>query len=332
MTWVEAKHHAKLVENLERRRQHDGAASNGGCRIPHPSTLAALRAGRLGCPYAANVTTHFSPAGDINLGHLFAACGLDPVEVLVVRHTYNNDGLRLGETTPENVLAYTRQQGLRFNAEQPRIWLNFLADGGRRCRYWGAFENHGEVIAERTDSLRSFDLRPSEVMSSLANRLVTQWSKDAINWSKKGIAASAFPVIEIADPQDVAFPGFDRLVLTRAELRTALEDSRYSAWRTALGSVQGVYLIADTSTGKQYVGKADGSERILGRWTQYAQNGHGGNIALRALAGGSTDHAQHFVFSLLRVFGPDTPTRDVDEAESHFKKALLTREYGMNRN
>lgn len=273
-----------------------------------------------------------SPTGDLNLGHVFAACGLDPSEVLVVRHTYNDDGLRRGETTFENVLAYTRVQRLRFNANQPRIWLNFLAEGGRRCRFWGAFENHGEVIEERTDTERAFNLGRSDVMASLAGRLITEWSRDPINWAKNGAVAAAFPVMEIADPQDVTFPGFDRLVLTRGDLRMVLEDSRYAAWRTALGSVQGVYLIADTSTGKQYVGKADGGERILGRWMQYAQNGHGGNIALRALAADGADHARHFVFSLLRVFGPDTPTRDVDEAEAHFKRALLTREYGLNRN
>ncbi|WP_185996153.1 GIY-YIG nuclease family protein [Nocardioides campestrisoli] len=276
--------------------------------------------------------TNLSSAGDLTLGHVFDACGLDPNEVLVVRHTYNDDGLRRGETTFENVLAYTRGQGLRFKAEQPPVWLNFLAESGRRCRFWGAFENHGEVAAERNNVHRFFDLRPSDAMSSLADRLVTEWSKDAINWAKRGTVAAAFPVIEIADPQNVAFPGFDRLVLSRADLRMVLEDSRYAAWRTALGSVQGVYLIADTSTGQQYVGKADGSERILGRWIQYAKNGHGNNAALRGLAEVGTDHARHFVFSLLRVFGPDTPPRDVDEAEAHFKRALLTRQYGLNRN
>lgn len=273
-----------------------------------------------------------SRLGDLNLGHLMTVSGVDPSEVLVVRHTFNEDGLSRGETTPNRVIAYTREQSLRFNAAQPRIWLNFLADGGRRCRYWGAFENHGEVASERTDTLRFFDLRPTDVWASLANRLVTEWSKDAINWAKKGAAAAAFPVVEIADPQNVEFPGFDRLVLTRADLRTVLEDSRYAAWRTALGSVQGVYLIADTSSGRQYVGKADGGERILGRWSAYARDGHGGNTELRALAQGDPDHARHFVFSLLRVFGPDTPKPEVDASEAHFKRALLTRDFGLNGN
>lgn len=96
--------------------------------------------------------------------------------------------------------------------------------------------------------------------------------------------------------------------------------------------MQGIYLITDTSTGQLYVGKADGSERILGRWTAYARDGHGGNVALRQLAGLDSTHARHFQFSILQVFGPNAPTADVDEAEAHYKRALLTRQYGLNRN
>lgn len=270
--------------------------------------------------------------GSLSFGHILTACAIDPDDVLVIRHTYNDDGLRPGELTAETVLAYTRRQRLRFNATQPRLWLNFIAVGGRRCRFWGAFENHGELVDERTDEWRCFDLRPSNAMGNLADRLTVEWSRDAINWSKKGLAAAAFPVIEIADPQAVAFPGFDRLLLTYAELQEVVGDPRFESWQTALGSVQGVYLIADTRTGKHYVGKADGGERILGRWSQYAKDGHGGNVALRALAGEDSEHARQFVFSLLRVFGPDTPKATVDEAEAHFKKALLSREFGYNRN
>ena len=140
--------------------------------------------------------------------------------------------------------------------------------------------------------------------------------------------AARFAVVEIADREAVAFPGFDRVILSQAELRTMITDSRYASWRTALAAVQGIYLIADTSTGRLYVGKADGGERILGRWSHYARDGHGGNIALRELAGAQADHAEHFQYSLLRVYGPDTQMREVDAAEVHFKNVLLSRQHG----
>lgn len=60
----------------------------------------------------------------------------------------------------------------------------------------------------------------------------------------------------------------------------------------------------------------------------YARDGHGGNIALRRLSEVDATHAQHFLFSILRVFGPSTPATEVDRAESHFKGALLARQFG----
>ena len=206
-----------------------------------------------------------------------------------------------------------------------------VADGGRRSRLLTSYENHGEVLHEPDDAWRTYDLRDSDFLVALRDRMVVEWTKDTINWAKSGTVAATLPVLEIADPQVVPFPGFDRVLITFDELQSVIEDSRYAPWRTALAAVQGIYLIADSSTSRLYVGKADGGERILGRWSIYARDGHGGNIALRELADIDLTHRRHFVFSILRVFGPAATTADVDEAESHFKQALLTRRHGLNR-
>ena len=106
--------------------------------------------------------------------------------------------------------------------------------------------------------------------------------------------------------------------------------------------MQGIYVITDSSDGKQYVGKAAGAERILSRWSTYARDGHGRKVALRELAFSSanadgqkrlkTEHALHYVFSISRVCEPSTPSSEVDDAETHYKEALLTRVFGLNRN
>lgn len=93
-----------------------------------------------------------------------------------------------------------------------------------------------------------------------------------------------------------------------------------------------VYVIADTLTGKLYVGTADGTERFFGRWSRYARDGHGGNVALRELAAADARHHRHFQFSILQVFSPSAPAAQVDASEAHFKRVLLTRESGMNLN
>lgn len=275
-------------------------------------------------------------AGDLNLGHIMSAAGLDDLsDVILLRHTFTSEYLRPGEVTQEAVHAYARTQDVstnKFPAQPPRIWLNFIADGGRRSRYFGAFVNHGELLDERTDDLRSYELTPSPAMSAMANRLVIEWGKDTINWSKPAAAAANFKVVEIADPEAVPFPGFDRVLVDRPTLQAIITDARYASWRTALGAVQGIYLITDRSTGEHYVGKADGGERILGRWSTYAQNGHGGNKRMKELVELDAEHSRHFQWSILRVFGPSTPKPEVDQEEAHFKRALMSREFGLNEN
>lgn len=266
-------------------------------------------------------------------------------DVLLIRHAFrpgDPTALRGPEDlTEELVLAYTREQGLsprQFPTDPPRFWVILIADGKRRSRLWGTFENHGEVIAERTQENRFFDLRMSDFLAPLTDRLVIEWDSPR-NWHRRARSAANLPVLEIADRDKEPFPGFDGVLLTYHRLCEMVESPRYADWRTALKEVQGVYLITDSTNGKQYVGKADGAERILGRWTSYARDGHGGNVALRELAYDSaagetakTDHARHFVFSLLRVFGPSTPSTEVESAESHYKDALMTRKFGLNRN
>lgn len=306
-------------------------------------------------PSAAEVSARPASGTSLTFGHVLAGMGADHEpglrleDIHVIRHTFkpnDPDALQGPEDlTAEKVLAYTREQDLsprRFPADPPRYWVILVADGQKRSRFWGTFENHGEVAAERTETDRCFDLRPTGLLAPLKGRLVVEWDNPR-SWHRSAGSASGarMPVLEIADRDKVPFPGFDGVRLTYHELCEMVEDPRYAGWRAALSEVQGIYLITDSSNGKQYVGKADGSERILGRWRAYASDGHGGNVALRELAHHSaageaartkTNHARHFVFSLLRVFGPSSPYSEVNSAESHYKAALMTREFGLNRN
>lgn len=274
--------------------------------------------------------------GRLTLGNIFEAAGIEPTQVLLLRHTYTKTGLTgPDDLTPAKIMGYVREQGVaayKFPRNPPPIWLNFIAVGGNRCRFLSAYENHGEALAERTETLRFYDLVPSSCLATFQNRLVIDWSSDAVNWAKRGEVGAGFRVTEIADAQARAFPGFDNLILSFSELQSVIEDSRYERWREVLKAVQGIYLIADTKTGQLYVGKADGSERILGRWSAYAKTGHGGNVALRNLDNLDMSHRNHFQFSILRVFSPGASTTEIDAAEAHYKRALLSRQFGLNRN
>ncbi len=268
----------------------------------------------------------------LTLESILLSAGLDPAEVLVIRHAYVREHEDTGaqgihaESTDEEILRYTRQQPTNarlFPAVPPRIWVVFVREGGDRARLWSVVTNRGERSNDR--ERRIFDLAASEHMADLRNRLVIGW-RSPRSWRLNGTTAAGYPVMEIADAEPVPFPGFDRLRLEYPQLQAVMREHRYSSWRTALASVVGIYLITDLRDGRQYVGKADGAESIRQRWSAYATNGHGGNVELRGL------NPSAFRFSLLRVFDPATPGREINDAESHFKFALDTRQHGLNRN
>jgi hypothetical protein len=266
------------------------------------------------------------------LSPILLDAGIDLPDALVIRHAYvlgHEDGGLPGihaDSTDAEILEYTQSQSAntqRFPAVPPRFWIVFIKEGGDQARLWTVLENRGEIS---NDGLRRiFDLVESDHMADLRRRLVIGWRSPRTWWMRASTAAS-YPKMGIADAEPVPFPGFDWLVLDHAQLQAVMREHRYASWRTALGSVAGVYLITDTSDGRQYVGKADGAESIRQRWGTYATNGHGSNVELRGLQPAS------FRFSLLRVFDPATPTQVIDATESHFKVALDTRRHGLNRN
>lgn len=268
----------------------------------------------------------------LTLGPLLTDAGIDPAQALVIRHAFTQEpeesgltGLHANSTHAE-IFEYTRRQSANtrsFPAVPPPVWVVFIKEGGDRARLWLVVENRGEI--SNNGIIRTFDLAESDHMADLRNRLVIGWRSPRA-WRMNATTAASYPVVGIADAEPIPFPGFDRLVLSHVELQAVMREHRYASWRTALASVFGIYLITDTRDGRHYVGKADGEESIRQRWHAYATNGNGGNVEPKNLDPSS------FRFSLLRVFDPATPTRDINAAEGHFKEALDSVRNGLNRN
>lgn len=267
----------------------------------------------------------------LTLGTILDAETLPIQDVLVIRHAYNAEPAtsRLAgvhaDSTDDEILEYTRRQSAKpriFPVTPPRWWVVLLPEGADRGRRWRVVENRGQISND--GELREFDLVESDYLKDLLGRLVIGWKAGRV-WRVHGATAATYPVLEIADAQPPRFPGFDKLIVSYERLQAVVKQPRYAAWQTALSSIVGIYLITDTRDGRHYVGKADGTENILQRWRTYATNGHGGNVALRER------DPSTFQYSLLRVFDPSTPLRDVNAAESHFKRALDSITHGLNR-
>ena len=266
------------------------------------------------------------------LGDVLAKAGLPLSETMVIRHAYvklHKDGFPgiSADSTTDQILAYTSTQSRDtkvFKKEPARYWVVFLPEPGTRARLWAVVENRGEIAND--GPLREFDLELMPgALSDVSGRLVIQWASPRA-WWVNGSTGQKYPVMEIAEAEPEPFPGFDHLVVDFDRLQAVVSDPRYAAWRTALSSVIGVYLITDLSDGRQYVGKADGNDTLLQRWLAYAANGHGGNVELK-----KRDRA-NFRFSVLRVLDPATAVADINSVESHYKTALSTRTHGLNKN
>jgi len=77
---------------------------------------------------------------------------------------------------------------------------------------------------------------------------------------------------------------------------------------------------------KRYVGSAYGEDMILGRWSNYAENGYGGNLELRKLVAekGLKYVKENFRYSILDIYKSTVDDKVIRSRESWWKKILLT--------
>lgn len=140
------------------------------------------------------------------------------------------------------------------------------------------------------------------------------------------------PILEVRGQKMTVgeFPGYNA-VLIRHPILQVITRQVVPSWHAALKNIKGVYLITDTSTGKQYVGKASGQVGIWQRWCAYAESGHGGNVKLRALLKEKgPEHMNYFQYSILEIADTHASDNDILARESYWMKALQSREFGLN--
>jgi hypothetical protein len=177
------------------------------------------------------------------------------------------------------------------------------------------FGMRGFVEGERA-SVLWFDLTLMDFYNNWQGKLVIEWPPPPIRWWRWADHAD-FPIHAILEDSVLhqAMPDWKECILSWAQL--AMLPSK---WREALQQWRGIYYISDRSDGKGYVGSAYGERNLLGRWQQYGERGHGGNVHLR-----ERGHPENFRFSILQRVDPDMEANEVIALETTWKKRLHTR-------
>jgi hypothetical protein len=265
------------------------------------------------------------------------AYGLEPSEVRLLRHqTRGTTG-----ATPYSLWRDSRDQFEAYQAAQrvsdrnrlnSGFWASFVASPDGRTMLAGVYAVQGretvpvnwpyplsERPGEGQDELYYLDHLMQ--FAELEGRLYVEWGAATRAWIQRADRQDK-QITELARTvAEPPFPGFSAFIADLSQI-AALP----VAWREALGAARGIYLLACPRTGELYVGSASGGDGFIGRWDQYAADGHGGNLGLKGR------EPSNFQVSILEVAGSLASVEEIIALEERWKVKLRSRQAGLNRN
>jgi GIY-YIG catalytic domain len=166
-----------------------------------------------------------------------------------------------------------------------------------------------------------YDLRLDQALSDMVGKLIIDWGPGDRAWIQRADQQNK-PIIELRrEFKEDDFPGFLTFIESLSKL-----DKIPKAWIATLQASKGVYLLTCPETKELYVGSATGEEGFWGRWQDYIQTGHGGNVALKSR------NPSDYQVSILEVAGTASTSDGILEMEQRWKSKLQSREMGLTRN
>lgn len=214
--------------------------------------------------------------------------------------------------------------------------ISLIHLGGTRWLFAGVYEVLGVAPGNwKPTNCYTYSTREINGLHDLTGRAIVEFKKAfraSYLLGKKYI--NQLNIISIREQRMTIgdFPGFKNILLTHRMLKTLVRELNPS-WRAALSNIAGIYLITDNSTGKHYVGSAYGGEGIWQRWSAYAETGHGGNKEFRTLLKNEEPgRVNFFQYTLLEVCDINSSDEQIISKEKHWKTALRSREFGLNKN
>jgi hypothetical protein len=176
-------------------------------------------------------------------------------------------------------------------------------------------------IVLTTSQLDQYQTELTSYLNDYSGRLWIDWGPGARSWVQRADRQNKQIVQLTRAFQEEEFPGFTQFVTNVSEVPVLP-----AGWLSALRAARGVYLLTSARTKEQYVGSATGEAGFLGRWLNYAQDGHGGNLGLKS------SEPTDYQVSILEVSGSAASSDDIIAIEQLWKRKLQSREMGLNRN
>jgi hypothetical protein len=266
--------------------------------------------------------------------------GLPPSDVRLLRHkdqraTKGRSPYELWRDNRPQFDNYQSCQGTENRKKfAARYWASFVVNLDDETMFVGIYAVNDRKLLERDQpkphieggidkagSCDIYDLTLDKALRDLIGRLFIEWGQGALAWVQYADRKDK-PIIELRMAfQEEAFPGFLNFIQSLSKI-----DKFPKSWATALRSSRGVYLLTCPKTKEQYIGSATGDEGFWGRWQDYVETNHGGNVALK-----SRDPSDYQV-SILEVAGTSATTEDIMQMEGRWQRKLQSKDMGLNRN
>ena len=266
--------------------------------------------------------------------------GLDLTDVRLIRHkdtraTRGRSPYELWRDNRPQFELYQSTQKIKnrkkFTAPYWAVFVVNVNDetmfaGLYKARYHGLLtrdtpQPHIEGGIDKAGSCDVYDLTLADALHDLIGRLFIDWGPGALAWVQYADRRDK-PITELRMSfREEEFPGFLNFIQPLSKFAKLPK-----SWATALRSSRGVYLLTCPKTKEQYVGSATGEEGFWGRWQEYVQTGHGGNVALKSR------EPSDYQVSILEVAGTSATTEDIKEMEGRWQRKFQSKEMGLNRN
>jgi hypothetical protein len=270
--------------------------------------------------------------------------GINPKDVYLVRHQdtrVSKSFLRARQSSPYALWMNRREQFECYQQLQSKdcfgkrtIIASFVGTPWKETLFIGLYVKRG--VGELPDGMhecpvsgksvsnenhRYYHLDHDERLSEMEGKLTIEWGNAFLSWVQRADVVDDKKIVEIRKKeQEEQFPGYREFRRDVADI-----ESVPIGWQQQLRQSKGIYLLTCKDHGKQYVGKADGEEGFLGRFRNYAANGHGGNEGMKK------HKTSGYMVTILDSIS--TPAQgELEKLEELWKIKLGSREWGLNEN